>query len=335
MNDTQKAQQLLNSLLSSYDAKVKASQANAVDEIRSFDLDLSKERTRDNPLKVSFPFKTILVEQATDLQTYVNVLPESADQGRGFVRMGLLDSFNTEFGMSNCYLFWNAQPNKKIRIVFFTTSNVSSGRLVIDQTSQISSLKCGHAETAYDGYSFITENLVQGFKSCRIITNATGMLGVGTPFGLSGSSSYFNGAYTSNGSDYNNAFKVPKGYRLRFLSSEVEYRQALMGDYIDLTVGGVPEGFTFDPFNTELPFNQQNFEFSYTPTPQPPLNTVFNVIPSMSLFQSSSKLNPDPFFIDENQLIAFASKSSNGAGGSASGSFMFRCLWRLERKVGS
>lgn len=141
--DTKQAQQFFNQMLAGYDSKIKASQANPIEEIRNYIIDLSVARSKDNPLKVAFPFKSIMVEQASDLQTFINMIPENDSQGRGSIKLGLLDSFKTEFGMSCCYLFWDAQPRKSMKLNFFTTSEISNGRLVIDSQSVVNNVKAG------------------------------------------------------------------------------------------------------------------------------------------------------------------------------------------------
>ena len=217
MDNTKQAAQLFAQALSLYDAKVKSAQANAVDEIRILDLDLSETKyTRENPLQVAFPFKSLRVEQATDLNTFVNLIPENADQGRGSVRLGLLDAFNTEFGMSKAYIFWTPQAGKKVRLIFFTTSNISNGRQVLDQNSAYTVIKMGDAEAINDGFTVLHYG--------QMGTDAT-MAKTRLPSGQKALnvSTFSNGEITLTdvGRYQANVLKVPAGYEAEILQCKV------------------------------------------------------------------------------------------------------------------
>lgn len=144
MNDTALAQKMFEQMLSSYKDKIKASQANAGDEIREIVLDLSVARTRENALKVSFPFKSVFVEEASDNNVLIKMIPESDVAGRASINLRLLDAFNTEYGMSSCFLFWDEQPNKRMVLKFFTTSKIESNRMALDLNSTTDQLNVGN-----------------------------------------------------------------------------------------------------------------------------------------------------------------------------------------------
>ena len=131
----QESQKILQALLADYKAKIGTGQGNPVDEIKTLELDLSVARDKINALKVSFPFKNVRVDQATDLNTFITIVPENNDMGRSGVNLGINDSFKTEYGFSSAYIYWDAQPNKKMVLKFFTTSEIDNGRLVIDDLS--------------------------------------------------------------------------------------------------------------------------------------------------------------------------------------------------------
>lgn len=209
MNDTRKAQQLLNSLLSSYDAKIKASQANAVDEIRSMKIDLSKGRTRDNPLKISFPFKNVRIEEATDVSTWVRLIPENNDQGRADTILRLKDNFKSEFGFSCCYLYWDAQPNKEIVIKFFTTSEIENGSLLLDQNNANNTITVGEASLENDELTVITS-----IQSSFLISNQ-----MDYRFLTENHERYNRRKPAQYGPDWNH-FVVPQGYDLHISSGE-------------------------------------------------------------------------------------------------------------------
>ena len=102
-----------------FDASIADQQRTSPKEIQSLPLDFSVARTRSNAMKVSFPFKSVLVEQATDLNTYIYLIPISNDSGNDPIRLGTKDIYKNEFGFRECYIYWDAQPSKTILLKFF------------------------------------------------------------------------------------------------------------------------------------------------------------------------------------------------------------------------
>lgn len=319
-NDTKQAQQIFNQALSLYESKVKSAQANPVDEIRPLVIDLSIARTRENALKVSFPFKSVQVEFANDLATYINLLPESDVAGRGSLRMGLLDIFETEYGMSCCYLWWEAQPKKSIKMNFFTTSKIQNGRLVLDSNSVTDNIAFGNSQLQNDSLSIIT---LPYNASYDVAIQQSGIDLLEPMRDCKGRyDKYFTGSMFT--ADFK--FQVPMGYQFEIYAVEVETK-----------VANANSGLNRIEF-LELPVSGSVIDCDYTPA----FARVACFINGFGLFKTLGKAYPTVFFlndffvpfttvgiIDEGKglgmkCVAGTTVASNGD---------VRVLGRLKRKV--
>jgi len=109
-------------------------------------IDLSTARDKNNALKISIPFKSVVVEQASDPSAVVNLvlgdnnLSAIADSKQ----LKQNDSFQFESTVSSAYLWWDAQSGKSLYLVFATTGNFFTG-------SQLSTISGG--VTTSDGAS--------------------------------------------------------------------------------------------------------------------------------------------------------------------------------------
>lgn len=243
MSDIRQAQMMVNQALSLFADKVKASQANAMDEIRSMKIDLSQGRTKDQALKVSFPFKNVRIEEASDVSTWIRLIPENNDQGRGDTILRLKDNFKSEFGFSCAYLYWDAQPNKEVVLKFYTTSTIENGSLLLDQNNALNTLNVGRVTIDNDELAVESDSIFVGLGGLPAI-----------------SMQYFSINEIHNryqqfppswgfGPKY---FVVPKGYVLQILSWEIKVYTApvMSSSSFDIQIRSAPYNSSWDSSST-------------------------------------------------------------------------------------
>ncbi|NJM09524.1 MAG: hypothetical protein HC883_01090, partial [Bdellovibrionaceae bacterium] len=90
-------------------------------------LDLSTARLRSDPVEVAFPFKSVFVEEATDVNTYVSMLLGSREAHQDSFKLKLNTSVEIDYPVNKAYLFWDAQPGKSILIKAFPEARFRSG----------------------------------------------------------------------------------------------------------------------------------------------------------------------------------------------------------------
>ena len=289
--DTEVAQLLLNQLQHNYDSKVKAAQANPVDEIKTIVLDLSNEVTRESPKKISFPFKNMRVEEASDLDTFIRLIPESEDMGRGDILLGLRDDFNSEYGFSKCFLYWKAQPGKKVVLKFFTTSKVTSGRLVLDQQG-LAETSLGFATAPMDGLTIKLFNDDINISSTR----AFPMRSMNPP-------SLNVGTMNFGAANLGDLFVVPLGYTAEILGIELEIYQAPASGGDTMAVYATKEG-------TNYPLNVYDYQDGIASlgniTTTTPIGKYKYHVNSRPLQTPNKSIERDGSYADEGEMIAIA-----------------------------
>lgn len=236
------AKAIVQSLATGFQATIQRQQVGTEKLISRLEVDLSVARTRANPLKISFPFISVRVEDATDVQASCRIIPVDIADYQDDTLLKLNDSLEFDNGISNVYIINAAQPNKKMVLKFFTTARVRSGSMIIDQTLQ-SSFTVGGADSANDGFTVILRSIHN-----TLGTNGTfddqayaGFTGVNDRSFDTGD------IYDSGGSNPIKTFQVPMGYTAEIIGIEAIYKNAVGSAAYRQQWVGVPNGTFFNP----------------------------------------------------------------------------------------
>lgn len=205
----QQALQIVKQSMTTFTAAIQAAQLGARQKIQQLTIDLSIGRDKGNALKISFPFASLYVEQASDTNCFVKAIPESVDDGMGEIQLSLKDTFTDEFGFRSLYLYWPVQPNKKMVIKFFTTSKFQTGSLIQAAQSQLPMLKVGHGQAPDDGFSVVCSTMF--LTGAASTTQARGL--------------EFFGDTSANGTHpqvSGPGYKIPAGFQGRIIGVEMD-----------------------------------------------------------------------------------------------------------------
>jgi len=291
-----------------FDASIADQQRTSPKEIQNLPLDLSIAKSRNQALKISFPFKSLLVEQATDLNTYVFVIPISNDTGNDPIRMGLKDVYKNEFGFRECYIYWDAQPSKFMILKFFVRSNIENGRLVVDSNTNNNAVSMGAVASSDNGFTY-------RFKGFAGVTPAATLLSLNSVYPDNKFFDKFN-------SDNNGLIQVPKGYIAKILAFEFNIQTAVTvttGLSVGLVIRVTNDGEVTGQTNQLYLINSSGLAAGVTSN-SPLYVDALNG-------NSSSQSN----IVDENQWIYLQKSSGQGV---TAGGFSFELMVRFEPKVG-
>lgn len=108
-------------------AKIFEGNTNSPQNIQKIVIDLSTARLETNPYKISFPFRSVYVESASDVLANIFVKPNTQDSVQSFFKLKANDSWASDDPISTAFLHWDAQPGKSLTLVFFTNSEFRSG----------------------------------------------------------------------------------------------------------------------------------------------------------------------------------------------------------------
>ena len=207
------AKAIVRSLASGFQATIQKQQISSDKLISTLVLDLGVERTRNNPLKISFPFISVRVEEATDSSSFCRMIPVSIDSYQDDCLLQLNDSIEFDNGISNIYITNPIQTGKTMVLKFFTQARVRSGSLVEKSNQATNLITLGRHQVANDGFSFIWEG------SCGVSVN--------------GDNIQMNRIYPNSrfavldvpSSSY--VLEIPKGYQAELLAFQTEITTAL------------------------------------------------------------------------------------------------------------
>lgn len=129
-------------------------------------LNLGTARSEDDPFIIAFPFKSLYVENATDVASEVNCKLNIRDKHQSPVRLKLNDSIETDRMFGSAYLYWDAQASKQMTIVFFVDARFRSG-------SQISQTGGGVAIITGSSSEYRTEALSAATTTQLFSTDTT------------------------------------------------------------------------------------------------------------------------------------------------------------------
>lgn len=90
-------------------------------------LDLSTARLSTDPYKLNGQFRSMYIQDATDVLVNIQVLLGSRDTTQSAFTMKKNDSFSMERPVNEAYLYWSAQDSKTVTFVTFTDVEFKSG----------------------------------------------------------------------------------------------------------------------------------------------------------------------------------------------------------------
>nr|BFD59654.1 hypothetical protein CKG001_17610 [Bdellovibrio sp. CKG001] len=90
-------------------------------------LDLSKERSEDDPYSVLKHFKSVLFESSTDQKAEIFMRPISKSQEQDYFALRYRDSWAVSTVVANAHFHWSKQPGVKVTLVFFSDAEFRSG----------------------------------------------------------------------------------------------------------------------------------------------------------------------------------------------------------------
>jgi len=302
-----------------FDASIADQQRTSPKEIQSLPLDLTVGRSRANALKLSFPFKSLFMEQATDINTFVYVIPISNDTGNDPIRMGLRDIYKNEFGFRECYIYWDAQSSKSVVLKFFVRSFLENGRLVLDQNSVGVNLNIGEGSSQNDGFTIIQTVFGNGLPS-------PGFLELRKLLAMN-DSAYNNGTYTILGAPNTNNFLVPQGYTAEVVGAELTVQTAIASTSWDLYLYAIPNNAVYAtelniPVTASICYAQ-----TYATTGLPLTNQPIKKIMQVDTANSGRKKR---IFNSGEIIIGVISNNQSGN----TGVFAMNILIRLTKTVG-
>lgn len=131
---TEDTQAIINAAETLKKAKIFESGTQRPFAIQKFTLDLATARLEENPFKISAPFTSIFVEDATDSGTEIFLKPNAQDKFQSPIKLRDRDSLTFEYPINEAYIHWDAQTGKEITFVIFVDAKFESGTQ-ISQTS--------------------------------------------------------------------------------------------------------------------------------------------------------------------------------------------------------
>lgn len=95
--------------------------------VQSMTIDLSTAKLSTSPLKVGFPFKSLFIQDATDVLSNIYFRPNTVDSMQSAFNLKKNDAWSNDYPIAQGFLHWDAQASKTITLVFFTSSEFRSG----------------------------------------------------------------------------------------------------------------------------------------------------------------------------------------------------------------
>lgn len=138
-------------------AYIDLSQSNAPQLIRKVTLDLSEGRTDGNPFKVSFAYKALYVQDASDSNTIINwtAFNSGNNDKMPLAKNGVL---NFDLPVFKAGFTWEAQPNKSITLIFILNGSFRPGSLFTEVASAVE----GNALTVSNPVNISVPTLIAG-----------------------------------------------------------------------------------------------------------------------------------------------------------------------------
>lgn len=121
------AANILSQKLDEVKAQLFRNNTNAPFSVQTIVIPLTTARNANDPYIIKVPFKSIYVQDATDVNTTVNVRVMSVDSYQSAFIMRKNDVIATDTMINQIALDWSAQSGKTITFVLFTNAEFRSG----------------------------------------------------------------------------------------------------------------------------------------------------------------------------------------------------------------
>lgn len=131
------ASMILSGLKESFNAALVISKSDTPYEVRSFTIDLTTKRERNQAQEVNCPHKSFYVVSASDTSVKVNMVPDTKDDYQEPIPLTLRDSGFYQQPKTKAFFYWDAQPNKTVTILFFVSLEFRSGSNVTQVSSSV------------------------------------------------------------------------------------------------------------------------------------------------------------------------------------------------------
>lgn len=106
-------------------------------EVRSFTIDLTTAKARNQAMEINCPHKSFYVAAASDTAVKINMIPDTKDDYQDVIPLTLRDSGFYQFPKSKALFYWDAQPAKTVTILFFVSLEFRSGSNVTQVSSSV------------------------------------------------------------------------------------------------------------------------------------------------------------------------------------------------------
>lgn len=231
------AKSLVKSLGTAFQATIQNQQSSSEKYISTLVLDLSIARTRTSPLKISFPFVSLRVEEATDNLSNCRVIPVTIDSYQDDTLLKLNDSLEFDNGISSLYITNTAQTGKTMIIKFYTNARVRSGQLNLSQASAPPMQTIGEAYTPLDGFTSIKMFYINALTATTV-----------SQFSLNASNELntnHTGNCTINSVNIGTHYKIPLGYTAQLVGCEITADSAMTATNWGIFLSEVADGSTY------------------------------------------------------------------------------------------
>lgn len=193
-------------------------------------LDLSTAQLETNPYEIKSSFKSIYIQDATDVNVSINVKLGSRDSVQAAFAMKKNDSVSNDIPVTGAFLHWSAQSGKTITLVVFTDAKFESGSQISVSGGGVS-INDGTAVSAATTTTLVaaTAAIIAPASSTRKVTyieNATG-----API-------YFAGTSAVAASGANRGIKLEDGEKYEYRNTAALYAISTPGGAVvrvDLT----------------------------------------------------------------------------------------------------
>lgn len=121
------AREVLLSVTRQREAELFQNKSNTPSSVQKIVIPLTTARDAADPYKISIPFRSFWVQDATDTNVSVNIKLLTRDSSADSFTVKKNDVYGHDEMCSEVYLDWAAQSGKTLTIVFFTRGVFSSG----------------------------------------------------------------------------------------------------------------------------------------------------------------------------------------------------------------
>lgn len=190
-------------------------------QVQRLVLDLTSARLETDPLIISFPFRSIFVQDATDNGVSVNFRPTTTDSIQSYFGLKKNDSWNVDTAISRGYLHWSAQSGKTITLIFFTDAEFKSG-------SQIS-VNSGGVAISEGSVADATTRVTLAATTAAAIAPANADRNVCLLENATGADLYVSGANTVTDSGATRGIKIASGDYFEWRNTAALYGYSVAG----------------------------------------------------------------------------------------------------------